>query len=118
MANKRQQEIFKQQKRRALLGLLTALDNGGIPETPSKSLSSGQIIELLDDEYLRVPKSAMLEALRDAGVYHDSNNRFTTRMLHAFRDELHGQYILKNLPVGEIKFRRAEVPVTGDSQEA
>ena len=92
MANKHQQEILKQQKIRALLGLITALNDGGIPDTPGVSLSSGLIIECLDDNFLSVPKKAMLEALRDAGVYHDGNNRFTRRMLHAFKERLNDQY--------------------------
>ena len=117
MASKRQQEILKQQKIRALLGLITALNDGGIPDTPGISLSSGQIIELLDDKFLRVPKSAMLNALRDAGVYHDGNNRFTRPMLHTFKDELIDQYWHyqgKERPI----IRMPKIEDTGDSQEA
>ena len=93
MASKRQQDIFKKQKIEALMGLISALDSGRIPHRPGRSLTSGQIIELLEDEYLRVPKKAMLTALRDAGVYHDSNNRFTTENLRLFKPELRGQYL-------------------------
>lgn len=117
MANERQQEILKQEKIRALRGLIFALNDGGIPDTPGISLSSGQIIECLDDQFLRVPKSAMLNALRDAGVYHDCNNRFTRPMLHTFKDELIDQYWHyqdKERPI----IRRPEIEDTGDSQQA
>ena len=116
MAGERQQKIFKQQKIKALMGLLSALDSGRIPYRPSRSLTSGQIIELLEDEYLRVPKKAMLTALRDAGVYHDSNNRFTTENLHAFRPELREQY-LDYLGVDIKKVRESVKGNTNDSQE-
>ena len=56
MASKRQREIFREEKMRALRGLLTALDEGGtelneggIPDTGSISLCSGKIIERLKD---------------------------------------------------------------------
>ena len=88
MANERQQKIFKQEKIRALLGLLKALSDGGIPDTPGVSLRSGQIIECLDDDSLNLPKKAMLEALQDTGVPHDINNRFTRPMPHAYEEEL------------------------------
>ena len=117
MANERQQQIYKQQKIRALLGLLIALSEGGIPDTPGVSLRSGQIIECLDDQFLRVPKKAMLEALQDTGVPHDINNRFTRPMLHAYEEQLEEQYRVYLREQG-YKFPVPDVVVTGDSQEA
>ena len=116
MASKLQQDIFKKRKIQALWGLISALDSGGIPYRPSRSLTSGQIIALLEDEYLRVPKQAMLTALRDAGVYHDSNNRFTTENLHAFRPELRRQYF-DYLGVDTKKLPKPVKGNTNDSQE-
>jgi hypothetical protein len=98
MPSKRQQQAFLRQKCEALTGLIQALSNGKIPDSsvecpPSERyLTTGNIIELLDDQYLRVPKSAMLAALRDVGVHHDSNNRFTVWRLHDHLPEIHKQH--------------------------
>ena len=98
MPSKRQQEVFTWQKAEALFGLIKALRDGGIPDSTDRCLPSdrylttGNIIGRLEDKYLRVPKKAMLEALRDIGVPHDSNNRFIAVMLHAYLDEMYNQY--------------------------
>ena len=116
MASERQQKIFKNQKIEALMGLISALDSGRIPYRPSRSLTSGQIIELLEDKYLRVPKKAMLTVLRDAGIYHDSNNRFTTENLHLYTPELRKQR-LDYLGMDMKKVRESGQGNTNDSQE-
>ena len=97
MPSKRQQQAFMRQKYEALFALIQALNSGKIPDSmvecpPSRRyLTTGNIIELLDDRHLRVPKSAMLAALRDVGVHHDSNNRFNACRLHDYLPEMYSQ---------------------------
>ena len=92
MPSKRQQAFFRKQKAYALLGLLNGLMDKRIPDSEGVYLTSGNIIERLDDSFQDIPKHAMLEALRDAGVYHDTNNRFTAWRLHASWEALIKQY--------------------------
>ncbi len=116
MANKAHQERFKVSKRSALLYLLCGLNEGRIPDTRGIYLRSGQIIDLLDDTDLPIRKSAMLGALRDAGVPHDSNNRFIAWVLHAYKEELDYQF-WDYAGLKRPNIRRPEIKDTGDSQE-
>ena len=92
MASKRQQALFRKQKAYALLGIINGIIDERIPDSQGEHLTTGQIIEKLDDVFQDVSKYAMLEALRDAGIYHDSNNRFSPWRLHASKDALIKQY--------------------------
>ena len=74
MPSKRNKDNFTWQKAEALLGLIKAIWDGNIPESTHEApaserfLSSGKIIELLGDEYQRLPNRAMREALVDVGL--------------------------------------------------
>ena len=110
MPSKRQDRIFTKQKCDALEGLLNALADKRIPDStvqcpPSERyLTTGNIIERLDYRYRHVTKRAMLEALRDVDVPHDSNNRFTAWRLHSYKGKNYGRIFR----VHRFSIRRAE----------
>ena len=54
--------------------------------------------------------------MRDAGVPHDSNNRFIAWVLHAYEEELDYQY-WDYAGLKRPNIRRPEIKDTGDSQE-
>ena len=99
MPSKRQEEFLRKQKYEALFALLHALMDGKIPKKtrglpPSERyLTTGNIIERLDDQYQHITKRAMLQALLDVEVPHDDNNRFTVWRLHAYRDKMIQQLV-------------------------
>ena len=106
MARKRRDDIFIWQKSEALYGLIRALEDGRIPDTThecplsERYLTSGNIIALLEDEFLRLPKDAMLQALRDIKAHHCSHNRFIAVDLHDYINDMYLKYreYIESLP--------------------
>lgn len=94
MPSKRNEENFTWQKAEALLGLIEAIWDGNIPESTHEApaserfLTSGKIIELLSDEYQRLPSKAMREALLDVGLTCNGNLRFNLVKFHEYIQEM------------------------------
>ena len=87
-ANARQRRQFQEEKKKALLGLLDALGNKWIPEGKGVRLRTGGLIKCFADSSLPMRTSPLLEVLYEAGVPHDSNNRFVTRVLYTYEGQL------------------------------
>ena len=83
---------FRSGQINALAGLLDALSEEKIPARAPRGLTTGIIAEYLDDSYLPLHPRTMLSVLREAGVPHDSKNRFLTWVLYAYQDALQELY--------------------------
>ena len=98
MPSKRNKENSTFQKSEALYGLTRALRDGRIPESTHEApaserfLSTGNIIALLEDKYLRLPHSAMREALLDVGLTYSGGYHFNIVEFHDYVDEMYDQY--------------------------
>ena len=88
MPNAYQQRTFKQAKIRTLFGLLIALEDEKIPNTTGYSLTTGKIADYFDDHYLPLQPRSLLAVLREAGIPHDSRNRFLTWQLYSYKEDL------------------------------
>ena len=88
MANVHQQEAFRDSKITALMGLREALKSEVLPNPAGLQLTSGKIEEYLPDRFRPIQPRAILTVLREAGVPHDSNNRFLAWALHSHLEEI------------------------------
>lgn len=70
---------------------------------------SGQIEQYIHERFVPLQRNALLTVLREAGVPHDSSNRFVRRAIYSYKDELNtllseytGAEMLKlNMPAKE-----------------
>ena len=88
MPNAYQQRTFKQAKIRTIRALLIALEEEKIPNTTGYSLTTGQIADYFDDHYLPLQPRSLLAVLREAGIPHDSRNRFLTWQIYSHKEDL------------------------------
>ena len=98
MPSKRNDENLTFQKSEALFGLIKELRDERIPQSTHEApaserfLSSGKIIELLGDEYQRLPDKAMRDALQEVGLTQNRSRRFNLLKFYGYMEEMYEKY--------------------------
>ncbi len=92
MANVHQQDAFRASKIEALMGLRQALRDQVLPDRAGLQLTSGKIEEYLPERLRPIQPRAILAVLREAGVPHDSNNRFLAWAIHSHLEQIDDLY--------------------------
>ena len=98
MPSKRNEDNLTFQKSEALFGLIREQRDERIPQSTHEApaserfLSSGKIIELLGDEYQRLPDKAMREALQDVGLTQNRSRRFNLVKFYGYMEEMYKKY--------------------------
>ena len=92
MPNIHQQQIFRTNKIKALLGLLDSLDQAQLPTREGVYLTTGNIEDYIDAEHLPLQRGALLAILREAEVPHDTNNRFLPLTIYGYEGALSSLY--------------------------
>ena len=90
--NARQQQLFHEEKQKALLGLLEALGSERIPNKGGLKLRTGGIIKCFDESFLPMRTQPLLEVLYEAQVPHNKSIQFTARVLHNYKEQLSASY--------------------------
>jgi hypothetical protein len=88
MPNDYRKKIFNRAKLEAVVQLFDPLEEERIPKGPGHSLTTGQIAAYFAPDTPPLQPRSLLAVLRDAGVPHDSRNRFLTWQIYSHREDL------------------------------
>ena len=91
MPNTYAEKRFREGKLRALVQLITALDEEKLPRERGHSFKAGQVQKYLDLDSPLQPRT-LLTVLREAGVPHDNNCRFLPWMIYDYLPALRKLY--------------------------
>ena len=82
------QRIFRKSKAKALQGLLDSLEREKLPASRGYYLTTGNITSYFADRYRPLQRGCLLAVLREAGVPHDSNNKFLPLRIYNHQPDL------------------------------
>ncbi len=103
--NERHKRLYEDEKRRALIALLDALESELIPDKAGVRLYTGGIIACLDESFLPINQGALLDVLTEAEVHRDGSNRFIPRELHKCKQrltDLYQHYLARTGPIYQV----------------
>ncbi len=120
MPNAYQQRTFKRSKIRTIRALLIALEEEKIPNTTGYSLTTGQIADYFPKDDLPLQPRSLLAVLREAGIPHDSRNRFLTWQIYSHEEDLealHDEYLKEaGLDLTQLRSRANVMAQKGESE--